>query len=128
MFGSMKKQLEGSNRNDIETIIGANTIIKGEINGSSNLRVDGTVEGSITVSGNVLIGENGRVKGDIVAPELMVSGQVEGNATIENGLSIYSTGSLVGDVKVGSLKIEDGGVFKGHSEMTFKAAEPVFAD
>ena len=121
MFGSMKKQLEGTNRNDIETIIGANTIIKGEINGSSNLRVDGTVEGSITVSGNVLIGENGRVKGDIVAPELMVSGQVEGNATIE-------TGSLVGDVKVGSLKIEDGGVFKGHSEMTFKAAEPVFAD
>ena len=122
----MKKQLEGSNKNDIETIIGANTIIKGEINGSSNLRVDGTVEGSITVSGNVLIGENGRVKGDIVAPELMVSGQVEGNATIENGLSIYSTGSLIGDVKVGSLKIEEGGVFKGHSEMTFKAAADLY--
>ena len=128
MFGSLKNQFDNSKGNDIETIIGINTIIKGEINGSSNLRIDGTVEGSVTVSGTIIIGENGLVKGDIVAPELMVSGQVEGNATIENGLSISSTGKLIGDVKVGSLKIEDGGIFKGRSEMTFKPSDPVFAD
>ncbi|ORT98855.1 protein of unknown function DUF583 [Anaerovibrio sp. JC8] len=116
MFGSVKKKIDDA-ANDIETIIGRNTVIKGEINGSSNLRIDGTVEGTVTVSGSIIIGEDGRVKGDIAANELVVSGQVEGNATIDNGLSIYSTGQLVGDIKAGSLKIEEGGTFRGRSEM-----------
>ncbi|MCR5177129.1 MAG: polymer-forming cytoskeletal protein [Anaerovibrio sp.] len=121
MFGSVKKQFDNAHNNDIETIIGNNTVIKGEISGSSNLRIDGNVEGSISISGCVVIGPSGDVHGDINADDLVVSGRVEGNATIENCLSVQSTGQLIGDVKVGSLKIDDGGIFKGRSEMTLKS-------
>ena len=128
MFGSVKKKLDDST-NDIETIIGRNTVIKGEINGSSNLRIDGTVEGTVTISGSIIIGDGGRVRGDISASELIVSGSVEGNATIDNGLSIYSTGQLVGDIKAGSLKIEEGGIVKGRSEMAPQSSfAPAYED
>lgn len=118
MFGMVKKQLDATTKNDIEAIIGENTAVKGEISGSSSIRVDGTVEGSISVTATVIIGENGHVKGDITAPDLVIYGKVDGNATIENCLSICSSGQLIGDVKVGSLKIDDGGLFRGRSEMS----------
>ena len=128
MFGMVKSSLDNSMKNDIETIIGNNTVIKGEINGSSNLRVDGLVEGGVNVSGCVIVGENGRIKGDVAADEMIISGSVEGNVTTNNCLSIYSTGQLTGDVKAGSLKIEEGGSFQGRSEMNFKPADPAFAE
>lgn len=120
MFGSIRKQVDETISNDIETIIGKNTIIKGAINGSGNLRVDGAVEGGIATTGTVIIGDSGKVKGDIQATNLSVSGVVEGNAQVEKQLLIEATGQLIGDVTVNSLSIAEGGVFKGHSEMQIK--------
>ena len=77
MFGSVKKKVDETiGTNDIETEIGKNTIIKGEISGSSNIRIDGVIEGSINITGDVVIGECGRINGDITAKNLIVSGQV----------------------------------------------------
>ena len=118
MFGSIRKQVDETISHDIETIIGKNTIIKGEISGTGNLRVDGTVEGGISSEGCVVIGEAGTVNGDIRGNTLNVSGQVNGNADISDNLSIAASGQLIGDVKVGSFNIAQGGVFKGRSEMT----------
>ena len=118
MFGSIRKQVDETIKHDIETIIGKNTVIKGEISGTGNLRVDGTVEGGIASEGCVVIGESGTVNGDIKANTLNVSGQVNGNADISDKLAIAASGQLIGDVKVGSFNIAQGGVFKGRSEMT----------
>lgn len=118
MFGSIRKQVDETIKHDIETIIGKNTVIKGEISGTGNLRIDGLVEGSISSEGCVVIGEAGTVNGDIKANTLNVSGQVNGNADISGNLAIAASGQLIGDVKVGSFNIAQGGVFKGRSEMT----------
>lgn len=118
MFGFDKKSSDGIGSNDIETIIGKNTVIKGEINGSGNLRIDGIVEGGIDISSCVVVGECGHIKGDVNAREMIISGRVDGNVTTDGCLSIYSSGQLVGDVKVGSLRIDEGGVLKGRSEMS----------
>ncbi|WP_314624648.1 polymer-forming cytoskeletal protein [uncultured Selenomonas sp.] len=50
-----------------------------------------------------------------------VSGTVHGNAQTEEGLTIHTTGQLIGDVKVNAFQIEDGGIFKGRSEMNPRA-------
>lgn len=118
MFGSIRKQVDETIKHDIETIIGKNTVIKGEISGTGNLRIDGLVEGSISSEGCVVIGEAGTVNGDIKANTLNVSGQVNGNADISGNLAIAASGQLIGDVKVGSFNIAQGGVFKGRSEMS----------
>ena len=122
MFESMKKKVDISVGNDIETVIGRSTGITGQIAGGGNIRVDGRVDGGISVSGDAVIGESGCVTGDVKASSLIVAGSVTGNADIEGNLSIYVTGQLVGDVKVRSLNIADGGVFQGHSEMAVRMA------
>ena len=126
MFGSIKKSLDTSLNNEIETIIGKNNVIKGDIKGTGNVRIDGILEGNISISGCVVIGEEGRVNGDVSANEMVVSGLIEGNVATESTLAIYSTGRVVGDVKVGSLRIDEGGMLNGRSEMN-KRSEPAMA-
>ena len=116
MFGSVKKHIDNPT-GDIETIIGKETTITGQLQGSGNIRIDGHIDGGISVTGNVVIGENGNVLGDIKAGSLTVAGTVTGNVECEGNLSIHATGQLVGDVRVRSLNIADGGIFKGRSEM-----------
>ncbi len=116
MFGSMKKHIDNP-AGDIETIIGRETIITGDLQGSGNIRIDGRIDGKIFTTGNVVIGESGNVQGDIKASNLIVGGLVTGNADCDGNLSIQATGQLVGDVRVRSLNIADGGVFKGRSDM-----------
>ena len=61
------------------------------------------------------------VTGNVSARSLDVSGTVHGNAQTEEGLTIHTTGQLIGDVKVNAFQIEDGGIFKGRSEMNPRA-------
>ena len=121
MFGVMKRRDESSASGDIETIIGKNTKIHGEVSGTGNLRIDGEIEGELKLSGSVIVGETGMVTGNVSARSLDVSGTVHGNAQTEEGLTIHSAGQLIGDVKVNAFQIEDGGIFKGRSEMNPRA-------
>ena len=116
MFGSVKKHVDNP-AGDIETIIGKGTTITGKLQSMGNLRIDGTIDGGITASGDAVIGASGSVKGDVKAESLTIAGTVTGNVTCDGNLSIHSTGQLVGDVRAHSLNIEDGGIFKGRSEM-----------
>ena len=121
MFGVMKRRDDSSVSGDIETIIGKNTKIQGEVSGTGNLRIDGEIEGELKLSGSVIVGETGMVTGNVSARSLDVSGTVHGNAQTEEGLTIHSAGQLIGDVKVNAFQIEDGGIFKGRSEMNPRA-------
>ncbi len=119
MFGSMKKHIDNPAA-DIETIIGRNTSITGQIRGGGNVRVEGRVDGGIDVTGDAVIGESGIIQGDIKAGNLTVAGTVTGNVECDGNLSIHATGQLVGDVRVRSLNISDGGVFRGRSDMAVR--------
>ena len=119
MFGSVKKHVDNP-AGDIETIIGKGTTITGKLQSMGNIRIDGTVDGDVTASGNAVIGADGSVKGDVKAENLTIAGTVTGNVNCDGNLSIHSTGQLTGDIHVHSLNIEDGGVFKGRSEMDIR--------
>ena len=115
MFGL--KRDASSISNDIQTIISKETKIKGSIISDGNIRIDGSVEGEIKAEGNVIIGEQGSVFGDITGDNIMISGCVRGNVTANKKLEILSTGSLYGDVSVAILSVGEGAVFKGNSNM-----------
>ncbi len=123
MFGGVKKKVESAGNSDIETIVGKNTAIKGEISGSGNIRIDGRVEGDIAVSGSVVIGKTGEVVGNIKAANLLVSGIIKGNIEAASSLNIFASGQLFGDTKAASFSIEEGAVFRGRSEMSGKKAD-----
>jgi cytoskeletal protein CcmA (bactofilin family) len=116
MFSSKKKS-SSVGTNDIETIIGKNTQFKGILSGEGNIRIDGILDGEISSTGDVVIGDQGNVNATIKASNVLISGTVKGNVIANTKLEITSTGKLFGDVKAAVLSIAEGASFKGNSNM-----------
>ncbi len=123
MFGGTKKKAEAGVNSEIETVIGKNTAIKGEISGSGNVRVDGKIEGGMDIQGDAVIGSTGEVIGNIKAQNLLIAGTVKGNVDTSGSLNIFASGELLGDAKTVAFSMEEGGIFRGRSEMASKKKE-----
>jgi cytoskeletal protein CcmA (bactofilin family) len=94
--------------------IGKSLLIKGEITGSESLYIEGKVEGSINLPGDlVTVGRNGRVSAGIAARDIVVLGEVLGSCKASDHLDIRSEGSLYGDVVVARISVEDGAIVTG---------------
>ncbi|MDL2257416.1 polymer-forming cytoskeletal protein [Bacteroidales bacterium OttesenSCG-928-I14] len=102
---------------DTYSNIGNNTLIKGDIITQNDIRIDGKVEGNITVKGKVVLGSSAHVIGDIRCEEADLMGKIEGNVQATGVLSLRSTVVLIGSVIVKNLEIEPGAVFNGACRM-----------
>jgi cytoskeletal protein CcmA (bactofilin family) len=100
-----------------ETIIGAATSFNGDLQAEGTLRIEGRVEGSVTTTGNVIVGPTARVTASICGQNILVAGVVQGNITAAQRLEIIATGKVSGDITARVLLIEEGGLFSGHSTM-----------
>ena len=114
MFGN-KKELAMSDQ--METLIGPTTSIKGSLISSGALRIDGQFEGELATTADIIVGEAGRITANVGAKNAIVAGTVTGNMDIGNKLELMATAKIIGDIKVGSLIIGEGAVFKGNCEM-----------
>jgi len=114
-----KEQVDASN-DKVNTVIGKGTHFKGSITSNGIVRVDGEMEGEINTQGNVIVGENGKVKAGVKAKNVAVAGNIEGNVEAEGKTEIKGTGVLAGDIKTNGLAIDDGAVFTGSCEMKTK--------
>jgi cytoskeletal protein CcmA (bactofilin family) len=101
----------------VETVIGKDTVFKGSISSNSGLRIDGQMEGDITTTGDIIVGNTGNAKARITARNAIVAGRVSGNMDITEKLELASTATVLGDIKVSTLVVNEGAVFKGACEM-----------
>ena len=112
--------------------IGKSVVIKGELNGSEDLTIEGQVEGKIELRQNVLtIGPNGRIKAQVFAKSVVVLGEVTGNVTASEKVDIRDNGSVDGDIAAPRVAIAEGAHFRGSIDMqksAGKGAEPKAAD
>jgi cytoskeletal protein CcmA (bactofilin family) len=98
--------------------IGKSVVIKGELNGSEDLTIEGQVDGKIELRQNVLtIGPNGKIKAQVVAKTVVVEGQVQGNVTATERIDIRDKGSVEGDLSAPRVAIADGAHFRGSIDM-----------
>ena len=108
--------------NDIVNI-GKSVVIKGELNGSEDLTIEGQVEGTIQLREHVLtIGPNGRIKAQVFAKSVIVLGQVSGNVTASEKVDIRDNGSVDGDIVSPRVAIAEGAHFRGSVDMQRKGA------
>ena len=114
MFGRKKSEAFSE---QVETLIGHTTTLKGSLTSSGALRIDGQFEGDIATTADLIIGEAGQVKATISAKNAMVAGIVTGNMDVNDKLELLPSAKVVGDLKVGTLIIGEGAVFKGNCEM-----------
>jgi cytoskeletal protein CcmA (bactofilin family) len=105
--------------------IGKSVVIKGELNGSEDLTIEGQVEGTIQLRDHVLtIGANGRIKAQVFAKSVIVLGEVAGNVTATDKVDIRDNGSVDGDIVAPRVAIAEGAHFRGSVDMQRKAGQP----
>ena len=98
--------------------IGKSVVIKGELNGSEDLTIEGQVEGKIELRQNVLtIGANGRIKAQVFAKAVIILGEVTGNVTASEKVDIRDNGSVDGDITSPRVAIAEGAHFRGSIDM-----------
>ncbi len=118
MFKS-KGNHEMAGNDKVDTVIGANSVIKGDIHSRGTLRIDGTVEGNIRADSSVIVGEKGVVKANITASQVIVGGTVHGNVHGRERVEVLSTGRMYGDVTTAASKfvVAEGVIFEGRCTM-----------
>ena len=91
--------------------------IKGDISGNENLKIEGTVIGSVKVAGDILVEETGTIEANISGNNIVVKGSVNGNISAIHRLEIHATGIVIGDISARSVDIQEGAKFEGRSHM-----------
>ena len=97
----------------INTIIGPNTSLKGNIDTGGFTRIDGSIIGNVNAAGRIIIGERARLKSDINGTAITIGGVVFGNVIASESLTILSTALVLGDIITRRIKAEDGCVIHG---------------
>ncbi len=97
--------------------IGEGTVLNGEINSGGDIRVDGTLKGSVKVEGKLVLGPSGKIEGDVECGQAIIAGELKAKITSKNLLTLKSSAKLYGDIFSGKLEIEPGAIFTGSCSM-----------
>jgi len=101
-------------------IIGGGTTIKGDIDCSGDIRIDGKVTGNINVQGKIVIGQTGNINGQINCKNSEIEGKLDGKIYVAELLVLKSTAAILGDITTSKLAIEPGATFTGNCKMDGK--------
>ena len=103
--------------NRIETLIGASTVINGDIEFGGGLRIDGTVHGSVievsTTPGNLVVSEHGRIDGLINVSHATINGVVNGPVNATEYVELQAKARVTGDVRYKTLEMFVGAIVDG---------------
>ncbi|MBA3052376.1 MAG: polymer-forming cytoskeletal protein [Candidatus Omnitrophota bacterium] len=121
MFGSNKLEKKIGR---IETVIGHESVITGTIATKGSLKIDGLVNGGIEQADAVIIGDTGKIIGDVTAQTVIVSGEVEGNIHSYISMELMEDGKIKGDIKTSQITINEGAFFEGNVTMEKTAPLP----
>ena len=109
---------ETSTSNTPKYILSSDVEIKGTIKFTSDLLIDGNVEGEIISPGMLIVGEHAEIRGEIRTKSVTVYGTLYANVTVEERCELRGHAKLIGDLKAARLVIEEGTTFIGKSEVT----------
>ena len=108
-----------SNRiqNSIDTLVGADTRIEGDIHFSGGLRVDGAISGNVSEPmaspSTLILSEHGRIEGSVSASKIVINGKVTGPVKAGQFIELQAKAHITGDVYYKSLEMHTGAVIEG---------------
>jgi len=97
--------------------IGQGSTIKGDIITDGDLRIDGTLKGTIRAKGRLVLGESGLIEGEIICQNALISGTVKAKIQVTELLSLRAKANLHGDIVTNKLSVEPGANFTGSCSM-----------
>lgn len=113
--------LRGRAADQLGTVIGKETEIKGTLGGKGSLRIDGSLEGEVNFSGDLYVGEGARLAANVRARNVTVAGEIRGNVYAEQRVELLASARVFGDIHTRKLIIGEGAHFEGSSIMQQEA-------
>ena len=98
----------------INSIIGNGSSIRGDIKINGFMRIDGDLEGNLETTGNVLVGENARIAGNIMARSITVGGIIKGNVVAPEQVHLLSSSIVIGDIQTRRFQADENVIVHGH--------------
>jgi cytoskeletal protein CcmA (bactofilin family) len=111
MFGKSETGTTRASSGTNLSFIGREVTITGNVGGNGNLHIDGHVEGDVAAA-SVILGNDGRVRGNIVADSAQISGTVEGTVAAKS-LVIEASARIIGDLSYDAVSVATGAQVEG---------------
>lgn len=107
---------------EAKTFIADDIEITGSIKCTSNIQINGKLNGDLSCSGDAVLGAAGNIKGNSSVSSITIMGQINGNVTAKDKIELKSTARVMGDIKAKRMVVEDGVAFVGKAEINPSAA------
>lgn len=117
MFTTKSKVSDNQSTNGSTTLIGAGTVITGNIEASGDIRIDGILKGNLFAKAKVIIGPDSIIEGDIIGQQADILGRVEGRIQVNDLLYLRGKAVILGDIHAVKLLIEPTVNFNGQCRM-----------
>lgn len=104
------------------SVLGASVRIRGRVRGEGDVTIEGVVEGSVSVSGELVVAEGASVVSPeaVVAAAASIGGHLEGGVVAEGAIRLASTARVVGDLKAAEVSLDEGAEFSGRIDADFE--------
>jgi cytoskeletal protein CcmA (bactofilin family) len=99
-----------------ESLIAADIMIEGKIEGAGSVRIAGKFKGDVNVQGDLTIESGAKLNGGVRADKVVIAGELEGNVEGATRVELLEGGVLLGDVKAGSLTVAAGSRMRGQAD------------
>jgi cytoskeletal protein CcmA (bactofilin family) len=112
-----KGKKEAAPQKRLDSLIGAGTVVRGDLMFTGGLRVDGCVEGNVGTAdgeaGTLVVSEHARIDGEVRVSHVVVNGTVNGPLHASDYLELQPKARIVGDVAYRKLEMHMGAVIEG---------------
>jgi cytoskeletal protein CcmA (bactofilin family) len=105
-------------------LVGTGTVIKGEVNSTGDIRIDGTLTGQVKCKGKIVVGNTGVLEGEVFCQNADFSGKIKGKIEVTELLTLKSSARFYGDIITNKLAIEPGASFTGTCSMDKTNSNP----
>ena len=119
MFKKNSSQMAKNNETEAPAIniIRKGTEIKGDITCTGDIRIDGSLSGSLVSEGKIVVGVSGIIDGEVSCKNADVSGKIKAKLVVKELLQLKSSANISGDINTNKLSIEPGANFTGTCNM-----------
>ena len=111
------------NEIQISTLLGKGTVLEGDFSAKGSVRIDGKVNGDVTVEQALVVGATGSIVGNISAKSVVIGGEVIGNVDAPEKAELTETAKVIGDLATAVIVIDEHAVFQGKCDMNQAAPD-----
>ena len=111
-------------KTEATAVISVGVYVTGTIQGNVDVILNGALEGDVRLSGMLVVGKSGKIRGKIDAGNVIIEGDVEGTIKAKEKVEIRDGGKFKGDIITATIAISDNAYFEGNVKMDVEDREP----